>query len=43
MLGVRRSSITLAAREMKLLGLIDYSRGNIKLLNKPALETLAAL
>ncbi len=43
MLGVRRSSITLAARQMKLLGLIDYSRGNIKLLNKPALETLAAL
>ena len=40
MLGVRRSSITLAAREMKLKGLIYYSRGQITLLDPPALEVL---
>jgi len=39
-LGVRRSSITLAAREMKLQGLINYSRGQITLLNTAALEVL---
>jgi CRP-like cAMP-binding protein len=42
MLGVRRASITLAARQMKLLGLIHYSRGYIQLLDIPALQTLAA-
>ena len=42
MLGVRRASITLAARQMKMLGLMDYSRGYIQLLDKPALQTLAS-
>jgi CRP-like cAMP-binding protein len=42
MLGVRRSSITLAAREMKLKGLINYSRGQITLLNTAALEVLVS-
>lgn len=42
MLGVRRASITLAARQLKLTGLIEYSRGNIYLKNKPALQALAS-
>ncbi len=42
MLGVRRASVTLAAREMKMQGLVDYSRGYIKLLDKPALQKLAS-
>ena len=42
MLGVRRASITLAARQMKLKGLINYSRGCIHLLDKPALQKLAS-
>jgi len=42
MLGVRRASITLAARQMKLKGLINYSRGYIHLLDKPALQKLAS-
>lgn len=41
MLGVRRVSITLAAREMKMLGLISYSRGHIELKNTTALQKLA--
>ncbi len=41
MLGVRRVSITLAAREMKLMGLIHYSRGHIQLKNIEALQRLA--
>jgi hypothetical protein len=41
MLGVRRASVSIAAREMKLKRYISYSRGNISLLNLPALHTLA--
>lgn len=41
MLGVRRASISIAAREMKLMRYISYSRGRIELLNLPALERLA--
>jgi hypothetical protein len=41
MLGVRRASISIAAREMKLKRYISYSRGHIALLNMPALQALA--
>ena len=41
MLGVRRVSITLAAREMKTMGLISYSRGHIQIKDSEALERLA--
>jgi CRP-like cAMP-binding protein len=40
MLGVRRVSITLAAREMKMMGLISYSRGHIQFKNPEALQGL---
>lgn len=38
MLGVRRESITEAAGELRDLGLIDYNRGHIKVLNRQELE-----
>ena len=41
MLGVRRASISIAAREMKLKRYISYNRGHIALLNVPALQALA--
>ena len=40
MLGLRRVSITLAARELKAMGLIAYSRGHIQLKNPEALQRL---
>ena len=40
-LGVRRASITLAARDMKLKRYLNYSRGHIQLLNTDALQRLA--
>ena len=40
MLGVRRSSITIAARELKLEGLIDYIRGHIRILDSKALDQI---
>ena len=43
MLGVRRASITLAAREMKVMGVIDYSRGHIQLKKIEALKRLAKI
>ena len=41
MLGVRRSSISIAAREMKLQRLINYTRGHIFITQFSALENLA--
>ena len=41
MLGVRRESVTEAARKLQLAGLISYSRGRIEVLNRPGLETQA--
>jgi CRP-like cAMP-binding protein len=41
MLGVRRSSISLVAHDMKLKRYINYSRGTVVLLNISALEALA--
>jgi CRP-like cAMP-binding protein len=41
MLGVRRASISLAARDMKMAGLINYSRGHIEFKKPEALQRLA--
>jgi CRP-like cAMP-binding protein len=38
MLGVRREGVTEAAGKLQKLGLINYSRGLIKVLDRPALE-----
>lgn len=38
MMGVNRTSISLAAQAMQDKGIIDYSRGKIKILDRPALE-----
>jgi CRP-like cAMP-binding protein len=40
MLGVRRATITLAAREMKMQGLISYSRGHVELKKPEILQRL---
>jgi CRP-like cAMP-binding protein len=38
MLGVRREGVTESAGKLQRLGLISYSRGHIKVLDRPALE-----
>lgn len=38
MLGVRRMSITAAARELRKKGLIEYRRGNVRILDRAKLE-----
>jgi CRP-like cAMP-binding protein len=38
MLGVRRTSITLTANQLKRQGLIKYSRGHVTVLDRPGLE-----
>ena len=41
MLGVRRVSITLAAGELREMGLISYQRGSLEILNLPELRQMA--
>jgi CRP-like cAMP-binding protein len=41
MLGVRRETVTGAAGKLHKLGLIEYSRGRIKILDRPGLERLS--
>ena len=40
MLGVRREGVTEAARKLQKLGVIEYSRGQITVLDRPKLEKL---
>lgn len=41
MLGVRREGVTEAARQLKEAGVIGYSRGRVRVLDRPALEDCA--
>jgi len=41
MLGVRRTSVTEVARKLQTEGIISYSRGVIKILNRPAMEAMS--
>jgi CRP-like cAMP-binding protein len=41
MLGVRRPTVTLAAGMLKKAGLIEYSRGSVKVVNQKGLESAA--
>lgn len=41
MLGVRREGVTEAAGKLQKLGVIEYSRGHIKVLDRPRLEELS--
>jgi len=41
MLGVRRAGVSVAANSLKQAGLIDYHRGNIRIVNRDSLEQLS--
>jgi Mn-dependent DtxR family transcriptional regulator len=41
MLGVRRTSVTLAARHLQTAGMIRYQRGQIQIVDRDALEEAA--
>ncbi len=41
MLGVRREGVTAAAGKLQKLGVIQYSRGRITVLDRPKLEKLS--
>jgi Mn-dependent DtxR family transcriptional regulator len=41
MLGVRREGVTEAAGRLQRLGVIDYHRGHITVLDRPKLEALS--
>ncbi|MGH8106025.1 MAG: hypothetical protein ACREO1_01175 [Arenimonas sp.] len=41
MLGVRREGVADAAGKVQMLGVIEYSRGHIKVLDRPRLESLS--
>ena len=40
MLGVRREGVTEGARKLRKAGLIDYSRGHIRILDREGLEKM---
>jgi CRP-like cAMP-binding protein len=40
-LGVRRAGITVVARELQFMGAISYSRGHLRVVNRPLLEKVA--
>jgi CRP-like cAMP-binding protein len=42
MLGVRRASVSLVARELKLAGVIGYSRGHVNILQHAELKRIAS-
>ena len=39
MLGSRRSTVTVAAGELQRKGLIEYSRGRVRIVDRPGLES----
>jgi Mn-dependent DtxR family transcriptional regulator len=41
MLGVRRATVTIIAGALQKAGLIDYSRGRIRIVNRRGLEAAA--
>jgi len=41
MLGARRSTVTVAAGILQRKGMIDYKRGKIRIMNRPALQNVA--
>jgi DNA-binding transcriptional MocR family regulator len=41
MLGVQRTTVTQAAGELQRMGLIDYRRGRLQVLDRPGLERAA--
>jgi CRP-like cAMP-binding protein len=41
MLGSRRSTVTVAAGELQRKGLIDYSRGRVRIVDRPGLEVIS--
>ena len=41
MLGLQRTSVSDVAGKLQALGLITYSRGRIKIVDRPALERLS--
>ncbi|WP_147694979.1 helix-turn-helix domain-containing protein, partial [Vogesella mureinivorans] len=41
MLGVRREGVTEAAGRLQKMGVIEYHRGHISVLDRPRLETLS--
>ena len=41
MLGVRRAGVSVAANSLKQAGLIDYHRGNIRIVNREGIERLS--
>jgi CRP-like cAMP-binding protein len=41
MLGTPRSTVTLAARMLQKAGLVNYSRGHVRILNRKGLEEAA--
>jgi CRP-like cAMP-binding protein len=41
MLGSRRSTVTVAAGQLQRQGLIDYSRGRVRIVNRPDLEAMS--